>query len=102
MDLPVPDTLFDDHADNSSAAARSEMSIAEHMYLFYDLFVPPVEGADPKKGGSLDASGQRNLDRMTPAQRALWDAALRPPQRRLPARPISRARISFAGSTSAT
>ncbi|MDB4453953.1 DUF4976 domain-containing protein, partial [bacterium] len=78
MDLPVPATLFDEHADNSSAAARSEMTIAEHMYLFYDLFVPPVEGADPKKGGSLDASGQRNLDRMTPAQRALWDAAYGP------------------------
>ena len=77
-DLPVPDTLFDQHADNSSAAARSEMTIAEHMYLFYDLFVPPVEGADPKKGGSLDASGQRNIDRMTPEQRALWDAAYGP------------------------
>ena len=77
MDLPVPETLFDDHADNSRPPPAPQMTIAEHMYLFYDLFVPPVDGTGPQEGGSLDASGQRNLDRMTPSS-APWDAAYGP------------------------
>ncbi|MEM6675312.1 MAG: sulfatase [Planctomycetota bacterium] len=77
IDLPVPATLFDEHEDDASGALASEMSIADHMYLFYDLFVPPTEG-DADTGGSLDASGARNLDRMSAEQRELWDAAYGP------------------------
>lgn len=77
-DLPLPPTLFDDHADNASGARNAEMSIERHMELFYDLFVPPEDGSLPEGGSALDASGWRNLERMTDVQRAAWDAAFDP------------------------
>ncbi|MHC4261281.1 MAG: sulfatase family protein [Planctomycetota bacterium] len=76
--LPEPPTLFDDYADNAPGIRRQEMTIAEHMYLLYDLFVTPPEGEEPQRGGSLDGSGWRNLERMTEAQRAAWDAHYEP------------------------
>ncbi|MEM9378795.1 MAG: sulfatase [Planctomycetota bacterium] len=78
IDLPEPPTLFDDHADDASCAVASQMTIDEHMELFYDLFVPPTDGSIPKGGSALDASGYRNLARMTDEQRAKWDAAFDP------------------------
>ncbi|MEM9803320.1 MAG: sulfatase-like hydrolase/transferase, partial [Planctomycetota bacterium] len=78
IDLPEPPTLFDDHADDASGAVASQMTIDEHMELFYDLFVPPTDGSIPKGGSALDASGYRNLARMTDEQRAKWDAAFDP------------------------
>ncbi|MEM8710541.1 MAG: sulfatase [Planctomycetota bacterium] len=77
-DLPVPDTLFDDWKDNASGAAASEMSIAHHMELFYDLFVTDEHDEPPPGGSALDGSGFRNLGRMTSAQREAWDAAFKP------------------------
>ncbi|MEO0652945.1 MAG: sulfatase, partial [Planctomycetota bacterium] len=77
-ELPEPPTLFDDYADNAPGIARQEMTIAEHMYLLYDLFVTPPEGEEPRQGGSLDSSGWRNLERMTEAQREAWDAYWEP------------------------
>ena len=77
-DLPLPPTLFDDLADQVSGARTAEMSIDEHMELFYDLFVPPTDGSVPEGGSALDASGWRNLERMTDEQRAAWDAAFGP------------------------
>ena len=76
--LPEPPTLFDDYADNAPGAARQEMTIRDHMYLLYDLFVTPEEGAEPQEGNSLDASGWRNLERMSEAQRSAWDAFYEP------------------------
>ncbi|MFT5731974.1 MAG: arylsulfatase A-like enzyme [Planctomycetota bacterium] len=77
-DLPVPATLFDKHEDNASGANASEMGIDEHMEIFYDLFVTDNESQPPKGGRALDASGFRNLARMTPEQRGAWDAAFQP------------------------
>lgn len=77
-ELPVPPTLFDKHEDNASGARTAEMSIERHMELFYDLFVGTEDGSVPKGGSALDGSGRRNLKRMSPEQRAKWDAAFGP------------------------
>ncbi|MCP3918943.1 MAG: sulfatase [bacterium] len=76
--LPEPPTLFDDYADNAPGAARQEMTIRDDMYLLYDLFVTPREGESPQGDGTLDDYGWRNLERMTQAQRAAWDAFYEP------------------------
>ncbi len=72
--LPEPPTLLDDHADDAPGARRQEMTIRDHLDLFYDLFVTPQAGDAVGTGSSLDASGWRNLERMTAEQRAAWDA----------------------------
>lgn len=75
VEIPEPATLFDRWEDNASAARDQEMEIDRHMNLVYDLFLEPFAGWDPKAGKAIDDSGFRNLERMTPAQRAAWDAA---------------------------
>ena len=75
QDLPEPATLFDDHGGRASAAAESEMSVASHLWEFYDLKVEPEEGAE-LSGPDRWARGR--LERMTPEHRAAWDAAYGP------------------------
>ena len=48
------------------------------MNLVYDNFGPRLEGWDPNAGKSLDKSGFRNLQFMTPAQLTAWNAAFDP------------------------
>jgi len=76
--LPEPPTLFDDYTGRAPGALHQEMTIAEHMYPLYDLFITPQAGDEAEQGNALDASGYRNLERMTPAQRAAWDAFWEP------------------------
>ncbi len=78
VDVPEPATLFDPHADDASGGRSCEMSIAQDLELYYDLFVEHPADAPPTEGNALDASGFRNLARMTPEQRATWDAAYGP------------------------
>ena len=75
--IPEPDTLFDDYTTRGTPARDQEMTIARHMYLHYDLQVPPTEaeGADLK---GPDRAYERLLNRMTPKERAAWDAAYAP------------------------
>ena len=75
VEIPEPDTLFDNYRDNAIAARIQELEIDRHMNLVYDLFVSPYPGWDPNAGKSLDRSGFRNLKTMTASQRATWDAA---------------------------
>lgn len=77
-DLPEPATLFDAHEDDASGALASQMTIDQHMELFYDLFVLDNEDQPPTGGSALDGSGFQNLKRMTEPQRAAWDAAFKP------------------------
>ena len=67
--IPEPPTLFDDYANRSSSAAKHEMGIDEHMHLGYDLKVPMGEGW---------TNTVFDLNRMTPEQRAAWQAAYEP------------------------
>jgi len=72
--IPEPPTLFDDYANRNPALKDNEMEIARHMMMDYDL---KVAGSEVK-----DALGRSmknpELARMTPEQRALWDAAYEP------------------------
>ncbi|HEB52319.1 MAG TPA: DUF4976 domain-containing protein, partial [bacterium] len=70
--LPEPDTLFDDYEGRGPMARAQEMTIARHMFLHYDLLVPP---ADPSELRGTDRAWLTQRQRMTPAQRKLWDAA---------------------------
>ncbi len=58
VDIPEPNTLFDDYAGRSSAAKTQEMTIAGHLYDRDLKFVPPPE--------------------VNEAQLATWDAAYGP------------------------
>ncbi|MGK0219814.1 MAG: arylsulfatase A-like enzyme, partial [Planctomycetota bacterium] len=71
--IPEPASLFDSFEHNASPARHHEMGIAEHMDPVYDLFIPPGEDFDPTAVVAPDPSGFRNLERMTPTQRAAWD-----------------------------
>jgi len=65
--IPEPDTLFDDYSDRASPAAKHRMGIDKHMRMSYDLKVPNAKG-----------KGIYDHGRMTPEQRAAWDAAYGP------------------------
>ena len=72
--IPEPPSLFDDYRDRNSQAKHSEMEIGRHMMMEYDL---KVAGSTEK-----DVLGRAfknpELNRMTPEQRATWDAAYEP------------------------
>ena len=73
VEIPEPPTLFDDYATRSDAARLQEMEIDRHMYLEYDLKVPPL---DPDVGRTgPDRWAQGLLERMSPEERAAWEAA---------------------------
>jgi len=78
VEIPEPPTLFDRREDNASPARHQEMEIERDLELVYDLFLEPTDRWDPSAGRANDASGFRNLERMTPDQRAAWDAAFGP------------------------
>ncbi|MCU0248472.1 MAG: sulfatase [Bryobacter sp.] len=73
--FPEPDTLFDDYATRATPAHEQQMEIARHMTMMADLKIVPASGAesDPDYKRYLG-----EIDRMTPAQRRIWDAAYRP------------------------
>lgn len=70
VEIPEPATLFDDYAGRTSGARAAEMTVARHLHPSYDLKLP-TGGMDD----ALDRAAQRILERMTPDQRAAWDAA---------------------------
>ncbi|MGC6489576.1 MAG: sulfatase [Planctomycetota bacterium] len=70
--IPEPATLFDDYEGRGPMAKAQEMSIAEHMFLHYDLIVPPADASQLK---GTDRAWLSQRKRMTPAQLAAWDAA---------------------------
>ncbi len=77
IEIPEPSTLFDRWADNASPARFQEMEIDRHMDLVSDCFGPDL-AIDAVEQKATDKSGQRNLAKLTPAQRAVWDAAFEP------------------------
>jgi arylsulfatase A-like enzyme len=58
VDIPEPDTLFDDYANRASPVAKHKMGIGEHLRMEADLMIPP--------------SGTLDWERMTPEQQARW------------------------------
>ncbi len=78
--VPEPDTLFDDYKNRGTPANLQDMSISKTMNLENDLKVKPRKGRDAKianyaKQKVLPRGEPGAYYRMTPKQRANWDAA---------------------------
>ena len=75
VQIPEPETLFDDYANRSELLKQNEMSIANHFYWSHDMkFHSDNYFPDHFLSGIPDAE----YARMTPAQQAAWDAAYEP------------------------
>ena len=72
VNIPEPATLFDAYEGRGPMAKAQEMSIANHMFLHYDLIVPPK---DPKDLKGTDRVWLSQRKRMTAEQLAGWDRA---------------------------
>lgn len=78
IEIPEPETLFDNYQDNASPARNQEMEIDRHMHLVFDLFMDPPEGFDAENENGTDKSAFRNMKKMTPEQMSAWNAAYGP------------------------
>ncbi len=81
-DLPVPETFFDDYATRTSAAREQDMRI-DDMYLSMDMKLMPEDfeketGTGGQKSFNPVNSWLANYNRMTPEQKAAWDAHYEP------------------------
>lgn len=76
VEMPEPETLFDQWEDNASGAQFQEMEIDRHLHPNFDLHLPLARDydANQEKGKSMDKSGWRNKKNMTKEQLATWDA----------------------------
>ena len=84
-EMPVPATLFDDWSDNANPARAQQMTIADDLDLYYDLFVDGIEPGEGRE--SRDPSGRNNLERMTAEQLRTWRAAFDDENRKFAADP---------------
>jgi arylsulfatase A-like enzyme len=81
VQLPEPDTLWDDYAGRGSAAAAAEMRIADHMGLTNDAKIDPglVEALGYKDFLAWYARAYtRSQARLTEKQKANWDEVYGP------------------------
>ncbi len=76
VEIPEPETLFDDYAGRGTAARAQKMSIAKDLYEGYDLKVSPKYLSSPEKRGPTFPFKWLNEQ-----QRAAWDAAYEPRNR---------------------
>jgi len=81
VEFPYPSTFYDDYSTRCEAARTQEMRIEDEMTMIHDLKVDELRNVppyykDPHMGGWIDA-----IERMTPGQRAAWDAAYGPKNR---------------------
>lgn len=77
VDIPEPETLFDDYANRSSTVANNEMEIDRHFDWAYDAKIRKDERGNVKLPPP-DRYGTPEYGRMTPAQRKVWDAHFGP------------------------
>jgi len=75
IDLPEPETLFDDYENRSLALKKQAMSIARDFSWEHDMKFKG-EVLFPKHFTGQNANGE--YQRMTPAQKEQWDAAYDP------------------------
>ena len=72
MDLPEPSNLFDNYENRAQVARVQAMEIGRHMAWGHDLKVMP-SADDPGFRQYMNSYG-----RMTPKQKAVWDAVYEP------------------------
>lgn len=77
VEIPEPETLFDDYANRSATLARNEMEIDRHFDWAYDAKVRKDERGDVKLP-KPDRYGTPEYNRMTQAQKKVWDAHFGP------------------------
>jgi arylsulfatase A-like enzyme len=79
--FPEPETLFDDYEGRGSAAREAEMNLLTHMNWGGDSKIPPEvmdELGIPETSNWDKRAYENTVGRMTPAQRASWDAVYNP------------------------
>lgn len=77
VEIPEPETLFDDYENRSQTLANNEMEIDRHFDWAYDAKVRKDERGDvilPKP----DRYGTPEYNRMTASQKKTWDAHFGP------------------------
>ena len=77
VEIPEPDSLFDDYATRSKTLPTNEMEIDRHMTWAYDLKLRDDE-LDGVQLPSFRNYGTPEYNRMNPAQREHWDAHFGP------------------------
>ncbi len=77
VEIPEPDTLFDDYANRSKTLANNEMEIDRHFDWAYDAKVRKDERGETTLP-EPDRYGTPEYRRMTPEQRKVWDAHFSP------------------------
>lgn len=75
MDIPEPETLFDDYAGRSKLLRENEMSLKDHFFWGHDMKFHG-ESQYPNEFRPGLANGEYR--RMTNEQKAEWDAAYQP------------------------
>jgi arylsulfatase A-like enzyme len=79
----IPSNFHDDYANMGTAAKEQDMMIAKTMMWGHDL-----KFRFDLNGDSTEQSYWRQLERMTPEQRAAWDAAYEPKNQALINNPL--------------
>lgn len=72
VEIPEPPSLFDTYEGRAQVAQQQTMEVGQHLTLHNDLKVMPEAGT-PEHDSFMNYYG-----RMTPEQRAMWDAAYEP------------------------
>ncbi|HUF08215.1 MAG TPA: sulfatase [Rhodothermales bacterium] len=70
IDIPEPETLFDDYSGRGTAAHEQDMTLDKSMFMDLDLKIPSDEWESKWFKPAME--------RMTSEQRAVWDAAYGP------------------------
>ena len=78
VEIPEPATLFDDYCrQRQPRRVFMKWESTVHLNLVADCFGPKLANWNPT-GKSMDRSGIRNKQKMTPEQLSTWDAAFEP------------------------
>ncbi len=77
VEIPEPDTLFDDYKNRSKTLAGNEMEIDRHFDWAYDAKVRKDERGDVTLPAP-DRYGTPEYNRMTAEQKKVWDAHFGP------------------------
>jgi len=77
VEIPEPETLFDDYANRSATLTKNEMEIDRHFDWAYDAKVRKDERGNVKLPAP-DRYGTPEYNRMTDAQKKAWDAHFGP------------------------
>lgn len=75
IDLPEPESLFDDYSGRSKALKTQEMTISDHFFWAWDMF---FHKAPPEGAGMMDGLSNREYERMTDLQKRSFDYAYGP------------------------